>query len=374
MMQVISHVSGMALESHRFISYFEPEQAKELCQLAVVEDVPDREIIFEEGEIPDFLYLVLDGQVEFRKHTSAEAYQTVGLAHQNEFFGEFGVLDGQPRSAKAVACGKTTLAKIPRNSLMEILQRTNGTVVLRLFLYIIQRLRDTTDQYVNQVIRKQRMVLVGEMVNTIIHDFKSPFTGIMLANSMVKELHTEDEETTEWCDLIQTQMHRMLGMTEELLEFTRGSSVFHKQPVDLALVLDKFEKLNRIYFDHAKVTFVMHLAEATINGDENKLLRVLQNLVGNAIEAFNNCGGQIEIVVSSSDRWADIKITDNGPGIPEAIRDRLFEPFVTHGKRGGTGLGTAIAKSIIDAHNGTIRFNSNLGEGTAFYLRFPLLK
>jgi signal transduction histidine kinase len=100
----------------------------------------------------------------------------------------------------------------------------------------------------------------------------------------------------------------------------------------------------------------------------------LQNLVGNAIEAFNNCGGQIEIVVSSNDRWADIRIIDNGPGIPEAIRDRLFEPFVTHGKRGGTGLGTAIAKSIIDAHNGTIRFNSNLGEGTTFYLRFPLVK
>jgi signal transduction histidine kinase len=70
--------------------------------------------------------------------------------------------------------------------------------------------------------------------------------------------------------------------------------------------------------------------------------------------------------------WIQIKIRDNGPGIPEVIRDRLFEAFVTHGKHSGTGLGTAIAKSIIDAHGGQISFQSNCQEGTTFYIRLPL--
>jgi len=372
MMQVKSQVSGVELEAHRFIAAFDAEQAAELCGLAMVESFADKEIIFEEGEIPDFLYLVLNGQVEFRKHADTERYQSVSLAGANDFFGEFGVLDGQPRSAQAIACGTTTLAKIHRHSLMEIIQRTNGGVVLKLFLYIIQRLRTTTDQYVQQTIHKERMGLVGEMVNTIIHDFKSPFTGIHLASGMLKEMHP-DEDTQEWCSLIQAQIHRMLGMTDELLEFARGSYAVQKQPVNLAHLLQRFEKLNRIYFTHANVELIAKSADLLVNADENKLIRVLQNLASNAIEAFNGSGGKIEIAIAANGAWAEIQLTDNGPGIPEAIRTRLFEAFVTYGKQSGTGLGTAIAKSIIDAHGGTIDFQSQLGEGTKFYIRLPLL-
>ncbi|MBC6480232.1 MAG: ATP-binding protein [Hormoscilla sp. GM7CHS1pb] len=81
---------------------------------------------------------------------------------------------------------------------------------------------------------------------------------------------------------------------------------------------------------------------------------VVQNLVTNAVEAFDAGGGRIEITVEQLSDWVQVKISDNGPGIPEEIRDRFFEAFVTQEKQGGTGLGTAIAKSIIDAHGGQI--------------------
>lgn len=364
----------MDLESHRFITYFEPEQANLICQQAVVETYPDRHIIFEEGEIPDYLYLVLSGQVEFCKHTVMDQYQLVAIAEPNEFFGEFGVLDGQPRSTRAITNGESSLAKIPRDKLMEILHLTTGGAVVQMFRHIIQHIRSTTEQYVNEVVYKQKMVAVGEMVNTIVHDFKSPFTGITLASSMLKELHSDDEETGEWCDLIQAQVTHMLTMAEELLEFTRGNTKLHKHPVNIASLFQQIEKLNRIYFTDAKVDLQVTAEEVLVNGDENKLLRVFQNLVGNAVDAFGGRGGQIKIEVRSQDTWADINISDNGPGIPEEIRDRLFEAFVTYGKRGGTGLGTAIAKSIIDAHGGKIDFESYLGKGTTFYIRLPLLR
>lgn len=363
----------MDLSAHRFISYFEPDQAALLCDLAVVERFTEQKVVFEEGEIPDFLYLVLEGQVEFSKHIGTNKYQTVAVAKTNDFFGEFGILDGQPRSARAVASAGATLAKISRDILMDTLRLAKGSAVLHLFSYITQHLRSTTDQYVKQLVYKEKMVMVGEMVSTIIHDFRSPFTGIQLSSQMLQEMYPDDEETAEWCELIQLQVQRMLGMAEEVLEFSRGNSILHKKPVNLANTLQQFKKLNRVYFETSKVEFVAEVGEVLVEADENKILRVWQNLVGNAVEAFDGRGGRIEMTLATSETQAKITICDNGPGIPEAIREHLFDPFVTFGKRSGTGLGTAIAKSIIDAHGGNINFESK-SSGTTFNIRLPLLK
>lgn len=361
----------MDLESHKFISFFEPDQAAELCRDAIIENLPCQTIIFEEGDPADFLYLVLDGQVEFRKRITPNQYQTLSKALPNGFFGELGILDGQPRSAQALVCEQATLAKIPGETLMKILDRTPGTKAIKLFSYMIQRLRDSTEDYVKQVVRKEKMVLLGEMLNTVIHDFKGPLSGINLASGMIKELHP-DEETDEWCNLIRAQAQRMSAMAEEFLEFVRGNSILKKQPVNLAAAFQQFEKLNRVYFQEAQVEFVVQVEDVVVYADENKFLRVVQNLVGNAVEAFNGCGGRVELTAWTSNGAVHIQIHDNGPGIPEAIKHRLFEAFVTHGKHCGTGLGTAIAKSIVDAHGGDIWFESNCNEGTTFYIRLPL--
>ncbi|HEY9672098.1 MAG TPA: ATP-binding protein [Waterburya sp.] len=361
----------MELKSHKFISFFSPEQAVELCHLAIVETFPKQTVIFEEGDVSDFLYLVLAGQVEFRKRIAPNQYQTLSKTSANGFFGELGILDGARRSAQAVVCEEATLAKIPGDNLMEILDKIPGTKAIKLFSYMIQRLRDSTEDYVKQVVHKEKMVLLGEMLNTVIHDFKSPLSGINLASGMIQELHP-DEETVEWCNLIHAQAHRMSAMAEEFLEFVRGNAVLNRQQTNLAQALQRFEKLNRVYFQEADVEFVIQVADVLVNVDENKLLRVVQNLVGNAVEAFKGCGGRVELTAWVNESDVNIKIQDNGPGIPDLIKDRLFEAFVTYGKHSGTGLGTAIAKSIIDAHGGQISFESSCQTGTTFYIRLPL--
>lgn len=361
----------MDLETHKFMSFFAPEQAAELCKIAIIESFPAQKVIFEEGEISDFLYLVLAGQVEFRKYKGSNQYQTLTKAWANSFFGELGILDGKSRSAQAIVYEEAILAKIPGDKLLEILARTEGTVVLKLFSYMMQRLRESTDDYVRQVVHKEKMVLVGEMLNTVIHDFKGPLSGINLASGMIKEQHP-DEETVEWCDLIKAQTHRMSVMTEEFLEFVRGNAILNKQQFHLGQSLKNFEKLNRVYFQEVQVELVVNAGDIVLNADENKLLRVVQNLVGNAVEAFKGRAGRVELTAWISEEGVQIKIADNGPGIPEVIKNRLFEAFVTHGKHSGTGLGTAIAKSIIEAHGGEIFFRSRCNEGTTFYISLPL--
>ncbi len=364
----------MDLLSHRFIRYFERPEAQQLCELAIIEQVPDQTIIFEEGEEPNFLYLVLEGKVEFKKQITLIQYQTVAVAQADDFFGEFGVLDGQPRSARAITSGEVKLAKISRPDLMEILSHTEGKVILNLFSYIIQHLRVTTRQYANQLARKEKMELVGEMVNTILHDFKSPFTGIQLSSAMLKELHP-DEETQEWCDLISLQIQRMLAMAEEVLEFTKGSAVLYRESVSVVKMLERFERLNCVYFQSTQVNFFVKAPDdLQVSVDENKILRVFQNIIGNAVEAFGKPGGIIQVTAQETGEWVEIAIADNGPGIPETIREHLFDAFVTYGKRSGTGLGTAIAKSIIDAHGGQISFESTSGQGTTFYIKLPKIK
>jgi signal transduction histidine kinase len=100
-------------------------------------------------------------------------------------------------------------------------------------------------------------------------------------------------------------------------------------------------------------------------------MRALQNLVVNAVEALDGEGGEIRMTVTTGKVGVTIAIQDNGPGIPPEIRETFFEAFVTHGKKRGTGLGTAIAKSIIDAHQGQIRFETKVGQGTTFFIQLP---
>lgn len=361
----------MDLDSHQFLSFFEPPQAAKLREIAIVETFCDRAVIFEEGAESDCIYLLLEGAVEFRKQIGPDQYQTLTKALPDAFFGELGLLDGKPRSMQAVASDFATIAKIPGDGLMAVLEKTKGTVVTQLCSYMIQRLRSNTEQYVYQLIHKEKMVLYGEMLNTVIHDFRSPLSSINLASSIIKEQHP-DLDTVEWCELISAQTQRMTAMAEEFLEFARGHAVMHRQPLDIAILLQRLEKLNRIFWEQSQVELEIDCPSGIIiSADEDKLLRVLQNLTTNAVDAFKGQKGRIEIKVIHQDHQAEIAIRDNGPGIPESIQSRLFDAFVTHGKANGTGLGTAIAKSIVDAHGGTIDFSSHPGQGTCFYLRFP---
>jgi signal transduction histidine kinase len=111
-------------------------------------------------------------------------------------------------------------------------------------------------------------------------------------------------------------------------------------------------------------------ASFEFNLDKERIWRVIMNLVNNAKEALPS-GGKIEIELMVSADKAEFSIKDNGSGIPEEIRETLFEPFVTKGKTNGTGLGLTIAKRIIEAHHGEISFATQTGQGTTFFVTLP---
>src|SRR5206468_2332195 len=103
-------------------------------------------------------------------------------------------------------------------------------------------------------------------------------------------------------------------------------------------LMEKFVFLHQDYLRQQKVELELKPLDVAVKADSDKLLRVLQNLVYNAAEAFKEGGGRITVSGRVSDGEVEICVRDNGPGIPDDIKDNLFEPFVTAGKKGGTGL------------------------------------
>jgi signal transduction histidine kinase len=210
------------------------------------------------------------------------------------------------------------------------------------------------------------------MANSILHDFKSPVTSIGLAVGAIGKRH-RDPATSQASAVILRQLRRMESMVEEVLEFARGESRLERRPVAVRGLFASLLELNADAVHRSGVTVRVRTPDLTVALDHDRMLRVLQNLLSNAIDALGSRpGGRILLTARRRGAACEIAVHDNGPGVPRAIWGTLFQPFTTHGKSGGTGLGLAIARNIVEAHGGKIAFESARGAGTTFRLRLPL--
>ena len=357
--------------ANRFLTGFSPEAREQLAGQLIHEDYADGTYLFLEGDVADGVCLVLDGQVEIVRQ-AGDGEQVLGIFEPGDFLGEVAVLDGQGRSTSARARGAVSIAKIPRDQLLEVLATEPVSLTMSLFQHVLSHLRRTNDLFVSEVVRKEKLSLVGEMASSLMHDLRNPVSGIRLAADLITMNHS-DEETVLCCDRIRLQCDRLVVMATELLEFSRGESKLNLGRTTTTAFFDQFKMLNEEYFlIHANVKFTIEVEPAEIEIDSMRLLRVVQNLVTNAVEAIGSeKSGCIEIRAGVENGVFYLTLSDNGSGIPDAIQDRLFEPFVTHGKSNGTGLGMAIVRNVVTAHGGGITFETVAGQGTTFFIQFP---
>jgi len=362
----------MELKAHRFFGYFPPEHAERLAKTARRVTFPARTIIFEEDDPSDAIYLVLSGRVEILKHSSGDHYHTLAYGSENDYFGELGVLDGSGRSARVQTLTEVTAALLPRRIFLDVLSRCPWKTTMGLFMHVVENLRNTNARYVQELIRKEKITLIGEMANSILHDFRSPVTSIRLALDSINR-HDAPESARQACEVITRQLRRMGSMVEEVLEFARGETRLDRRPVALQELFADLTSINADTIRQAGITVRVRAAKLSVVLDHDRMIRVLQNLLSNAIEAIGpGKDGTITLTARRRDGACEITLRDNGPGIPKIIWGTLFQPFTTHGKKGGTGLGLAISKGIVEAHGGEITFESKKGAGTTFRIRLPL--
>jgi signal transduction histidine kinase len=360
----------MDASSNRFLRDFSPDGREKLMDRLIYQELADGEYLFHEGDTAEGVCLVLDGQVEILK-AAGQGDKVLAYFGPEDFLGEIAVLDGQGRSTDARARGKTSIAWIPTADLLEVLITEPVTLTLQLFQNVLAVLRRTNDLYVEEVVRKQKLSLIGEMSNSLMHDLRNPLSGIRLASELISMIHSDDE-TTDCCNKIRLQCDRVVGMAGELLEFSRGETKLNLARTDTTTLLQQFITFNEDSYKKHGLDVKIEEEPAEIEIDSMRLLRVLQNLVGNAVDVLKGKpNGKIDLQAWVQDAVLHLLVRDNGSGIPPEIKDHIFEPFVTHGKSGGTGLGLAIVLNVVTAHRGKISVETAAGEGTEFLIRMP---
>ena len=226
----------------------------------------------------------------------------------------------------------------------------------------------------SKLLEERRMLLSG-----FAHDLKTPITSITTFTRLVELDNTQlDEESRHYLDIIRQKTREIQEQLSTINEFTQIDSTPPAfEPVDLCVLLRNFYSGNKPDIDVSGISFELLLKEdrpIMIYGDKRKLMSMLQNLVFNAV-SFTQEGGKICLYLNKEQEFAVLRVEDNGSGISGKDIPHIFDRFFTNRIHDtGNGIGLFIVKSIITEHRGTIEVASELGKGTVFTIRLPIIQ
>jgi len=218
------------------------------------------------------------------------------------------------------------------------------------------------------MMQQEKLSAVGKALSMLMHDLRTPIKNIPLLTSAFRD----EGVSSEWLDMIDLCGEQASEIFDDFLDFVRETPLSIQRIQVEPLVLDAIGLAdNRSEIKPIRITQQIEQG-LSLMGDRSKLKRVLMNLLSNAVDVLKDRHvnqPSIDIVAKSINNVIVIKISDNGPGIPDAVMENLFDAFVTSGKSNGTGLGLAIVKQYVQSHGGTITVVNN--PGAEFTITLP---
>lgn len=238
--------------------------------------------------------------------------------------------------------------------------------------HAFDRMRQSLQKTQEDLLHAERLATIGRMASSISHDLRHPLTAILAYAEFLSESHLDDPQRKDLFQEIRVAVNQMTDLIGSLLEFSRARDALQMVYSNVENTLKNAIQIIQAQPDFRRITITL-TCEGPTEGwfDPKKLQRVFQNLLLNACEAVPPDTGKIEVQTRQTSQGLEIRVVDNGPGIPEPIRDKLFRPFVSYGKTHGTGLGLAVVQKIVQDHGGNVRAQSS-GGGAAFELVLPL--
>jgi signal transduction histidine kinase len=359
------------------------------------------EYIFREGEPGNELYLVLSGQVAIIKDAEGSAPLVLSYCTTDQIFGEVSLLQYGPRTASAMVVEKARLIGISRKEFWELFH--DKPIFREMIFQTVVGLLLNADESRKQSAAAERDLFerlgslasehdqLAEIVNLrqetmrfIVHDLRNPLNLIMMALSMIEadDSYNKDAESRRFLALAIGGVRRMYSLTESLLDSERlesGIVALHVGPIDMCKIVDG------IIEEHKPLAWASQIElEAKhinpdmppVSGDAERLERVLNNLIGNALK-YTRSNGTVTVVTWYDESHVFVAVDDQGPGIPVDQRNRVFDRFVQldENRKGtrGFGLGLAYCKSAIQTHGGRIRVEDTpYGTGSRFVFSLPV--
>jgi signal transduction histidine kinase len=251
---------------------------------------------------------------------------------------------------------------------LEVHGNDEVSVLTKAFTRMRVRLQDTQ----RQLLEADRLATIGRMASTISHDLRHPLTAVLAYAEFLAESNLTEEQRKDFFQEIRIAVNRMIDEINSMLGFSKQREKIRPVYGRLDEIVTRAIQTVKVLPEHQAIEIDFQSCEECSGWfDPAKLERVLLNLLFNACEAVPPDGGRIAVSCRNSGRGLEIRVEDNGPGIPDTIRDTLFQPFVSAGKEKGIGLGLTVVQKIMQDHGGEVLLESTGPQGTIFRLVFP---
>jgi signal transduction histidine kinase len=210
------------------------------------------------------------------------------------------------------------------------------------------------------------------MASSISHDLRHPLTAVLANAEFLAEADLSPVQREELYQEIRVAVTRLTDLIDSLLELSRPAESLSVIETPVEKTINRAIELVRSHRQFQKIAVGlnssgMHNAQF----DPRKMERVFYNLLLNSCQAAQNYGGHVAVTVTDDNGDLKIQITDDGPGVEDSIRDKLFQPFISYGKENGTGLGLTIAQKIVQDHNGSLHLESSKPGRTVMEIVLP---
>jgi signal transduction histidine kinase len=235
------------------------------------------------------------------------------------------------------------------------------------------RMRKNLQKTHRELLDAERLATIGRMASSISHDLRHSLAAVMANAEFLCESNLTPGQREDLYAEIRIAVNQMTELIESLLEFSRTRESLHPSYGDVRSAVERAVQGVKAHPEFQRIRIRIS-AEGSTEGwfDFRKLERALLNLLLNACEAVPPESGKIDIELRRKGESLEIRIEDNGPGIADAVRERLFEPFVSHGKENGTGMGLTVVQKILQDHGGDVAVEQTSVSGTIFRLNIPL--
>jgi len=235
------------------------------------------------------------------------------------------------------------------------------------------RMRASLLKTQQELLEAERLATIGRMASSISHDLRHSLAAIVANAEFLLESRLSSEQREELYQEVRIGVNQMTDLIDSLLEFSRTRESLRLTHGNVKESVDRVIQMIRAN-PRFHPAWISVRQEGDCSGwfDTKKLERALYNLLLNACEATAPDHGRITIDLAEVPGGVQVRVADNGRGIPESVRGKLFEPFVSAGKENGTGLGLTVVQKIIQDHGGDVVVESTSAAGTVFRLILPV--